>query len=340
MNSISKPIESNQSLHSTPSSSSISEIPSWSARKEQLESLLIYPSGDLYTSLASYHRHHSPSLSTLKHHVNNHVTVTPLQALTQTQTCFSSVFEQSFYNNVQDNVISSSADTCYVFLPTNQKEVVAMSVNLDDTFEDLLYAVWKTIFPSDHFPNHTDYYFLHCIFARKASIRDEGIERETHLSEKKHERDDEINFNEIPIIPTENREEEEEEVVEMVERMGMRDYVMNCFSDRNPHPRFLLRSIHHGIEGSVVYFTTSQDRLDQCLFSGDIHPRECVGSCVLSKKGLKSLQLSVDMDRDMDNRLITKMNEENSSKGEKIGNVLLDNQKECDCCLVGQSRSG
>ena len=236
---------------------------------------------------------------------------------------------------------SSSTTTCYVFLPTNQKEVVAVTVGMDDTFEDLLSTVWKMIFPSDDHPNHTDYYFLHCTFALNMSAEEEV------LHELSNEEDNKVDINmipEIPAIPALDGEEGGEKLVEMVERMEMGDFVINCFSESNPHPRFLLRSLHHGIEGSVVHFTTSQDRLEQYLLSDYIHPREYVGSCVLSKKGLKSLCLSVNMDMDMDMNMNSglkmkmKMNEEKDSKGEKIGNVLLDDQKECDCCVVGQSR--
>lgn len=130
--------------------------------------------------------------------------------------------------------------SCLVALPTNQKEVVALPVHNNTTFEDLLVACWKNTYPLDPSPSPSDFYFLH--------LQPQHIVR-----------------------------------VEMGE----------CVSNFRESPRFLLRSVHHGIEGSVVQFTANAAGLEHIFAIEKDVPQECEGYAILAEASARELRLSV-----------------------------------------------
>lgn len=67
-------------------------------------------------------------------------------------------------SSLADTTVASRAEkqiTCLVALPTNQKEVLSFTANENTTFEDLLNACWRLIYPNDETPSYRDYYFLY-----------------------------------------------------------------------------------------------------------------------------------------------------------------------------------
>lgn len=133
--------------------------------------------------------------------------------------------------------------SCLVALPTNQKEVIALPVHTNTTFEDLLVACWKNTYPMDPSPSPHDYYFLH-------------------------------------LLP------------QHIVRVEMGE----CVSNFRESPRFLLRSVYHGIEGSVVRFTANATGLERIFAIEKDTPLECEGYAVLAETNTRELYMGVEGD--------------------------------------------